>query len=159
MRDISRAAGQSEAAQQKGRKSTQRERLLAGMVAVANRAGYAGANVTAVITEAGVSRPTFYEYFSDRDDCFLAALEAAHSSLLGNVRAGIAVAEPADGMTAAIGELIGFATREPALARFLTAEPMAGGPRLLGARDQGIDEIAEEIDRAHQRAPTTAAIP
>ena len=41
----------------KGRKRTQRERLLRGMVDVANRGGYAGANVSAVIEKAGVSRP------------------------------------------------------------------------------------------------------
>src|ERR1700733_912081 len=45
------------------RKSTQRERLLNGMIEVADRRGYAGASVSAVIAEAGVSRPTFYDYF------------------------------------------------------------------------------------------------
>ena len=63
------------------RKSSQRERLLAGMVAAANRDGYADANVSAVIAEAGVSRPTFYDYFSDRDDCFVAAIADMHERL------------------------------------------------------------------------------
>ncbi|MGO9762078.1 MAG: TetR/AcrR family transcriptional regulator, partial [Solirubrobacteraceae bacterium] len=53
---------------QNRRKPSQRQRLLEGMVATANRDGYAGANVSAVIAEAGVSRPTFYEHFEDRDD-------------------------------------------------------------------------------------------
>jgi len=52
---------------QNRRKATQRERLLAAMVIAANRDGYAGANVSAVIAEAGVSRPTFYDCFEDRD--------------------------------------------------------------------------------------------
>src|ERR1700679_1120423 len=56
----------------KARKGTQRERLLDGMLLAAVRRGYAGANVAQVIAQAGVSRPTFYEYFADRDDCFLA---------------------------------------------------------------------------------------
>ncbi|HXM87565.1 MAG TPA: TetR/AcrR family transcriptional regulator, partial [Solirubrobacteraceae bacterium] len=56
----------------KGQKSTQRERLVHGMVEAANVGGYASANVSAVIANAGVSRPTFYEYFVDRDDCFVA---------------------------------------------------------------------------------------
>jgi AcrR family transcriptional regulator len=159
MRDSSRPAGRSEAAKYRGRKSTQRERLLAGMVAVANRAGYAGANVSAVIAQAGVSRPTFYDYFSDRDDCFLATLEEAHSRLLAGVRDGVAAADPADALTAAIGALLDFAAAEPALARFMTAEPMAGGPRLLTARDQGIAQIAGEIAHAHALAPAAAMIP
>ena len=52
----------------KGRKRTQRERIVNGMIAAANRDGYAGANVSAVIEQAGVSRPTFYDYFADRDE-------------------------------------------------------------------------------------------
>ncbi len=61
------------------RKRTQRERLIAGMVMAARRHGYAGANVSRVIARAGVSRPTFYEYFADKDDCFL----ATHRELAG----------------------------------------------------------------------------
>jgi AcrR family transcriptional regulator len=48
---------------QTGRKSTQRERLLNGVITVANRDGSSRASVSAVIAEAGVSRPTFYDYF------------------------------------------------------------------------------------------------
>lgn len=159
MRDSARLGGPSDAARQKGRKSTQRERLLAGMVAVANRAGYAGANVSAVIAQAGVSRPTFYDYFNDRDDCFLATLNEAHATLLGSLRARIEATDPADALPATIREAIAFAVAEPALARFLTGEPMAGGPRLLATRDHGIDEIAQAIERAHALAPTGAPIP
>ncbi|HXM86934.1 MAG TPA: TetR/AcrR family transcriptional regulator, partial [Solirubrobacteraceae bacterium] len=67
------------------RKSTQRERLLAGVIDVTNRRGYAAANVTATIAEAGVSRPTFYEYFADRDDCFRRAIEDVQDELLADV--------------------------------------------------------------------------
>ena len=74
---------------QRGRRATQRERLLAGMVRAANRDGYARANVTSVIAEAGVSRPTFYDYFADKDDCFLAALADAQLRLLGDVRVAV----------------------------------------------------------------------
>jgi hypothetical protein len=41
---------------QKGRKSTQRERLLAGMIESANRDGYAGANVS-LIERPGTNSP------------------------------------------------------------------------------------------------------
>src|SRR5271168_2274920 len=58
----------------KGRRSTQRERLLAGVLATVDEAGYAGTSVSRIIGEAGVSRPTFYDYFSDKEDCLLGAL-------------------------------------------------------------------------------------
>src|ERR1700730_1666439 len=105
-----------------GRKSTQRERLIAGMVTVANRDGYAGASVSAVTSEAKVSKPTFYEYFQDRDDCFLAALADVQNRLLSEVRSAVNSVEPQSALTAAVRALITFASTEPAVARFLTNE-------------------------------------
>jgi AcrR family transcriptional regulator len=59
---------------QQRRKQTQRQRLVTGMIEATNRRGYAQANIAAVIAHAGVSRPTFYDYFEDRDACFLASI-------------------------------------------------------------------------------------
>lgn len=50
-----------------------RERLLDAMVRVASRHGYAGASVSGVVDRAGTSRGAFYEHFSNREECFLAA--------------------------------------------------------------------------------------
>src|SRR5664279_4171958 len=87
---------------QKGRKETQLERLLTGMIAAANRDGYAGASVSAVIAEAGVSRPTFYEYFEDRDACFLATIAEVHGQLIAPVRAAVGGETPERAMHASI---------------------------------------------------------
>lgn len=130
------------------RKSTQRERLLAGMVAVANRGGYAAASVSAIIAEAGVSRPTFYDYFADRDDCFLAAIADAHQRLLDTVGEEVRGRPPQEASAAAVEAIVAFASAEPARARFLMSEAMAGGPRALDARDQGIAELAAVIEEA-----------
>src|SRR5450759_4230531 len=107
---------------QKGRKSTQRERLLAGMVTTANRDGYAGANVSKIIAEAGVSRPTFYEYVSDRDDCFLGALDDIQQRLLAEIREAVADHAPQQAMQASLTALLQFASAEPAQALFLTGQ-------------------------------------
>src|ERR1700704_5120749 len=127
---------------QKGRKATQRERILAGMVSAANRDGYAGASVSAVIREAGVSRPTFYEYFEDRDDCFVACVIDVHEQLLAEVRAKLATAQPQQATATAAAATVAFASTRPAHARFLMKESLAGGPVALSARDAGIDETA-----------------
>ena len=143
----------------KDRKSTQRERLLAGVVDVTNRHGYAAANVTAVIAEAGVSRPTFYEYFVDRDDAFRRAIEAAQDELLAKVSTSLGD-RPADEAAArAVNVLIAYAAEQPARARFLMGESMAGGAGALAARDRGIARIAEEIEAAQTDAAPDAALP
>ncbi len=43
------------------------------MTHVVAHEGYAAATIARVIDHAGVPRPTFYDYFTDKDDCFLAA--------------------------------------------------------------------------------------
>ncbi len=51
-----------------------RERLLDAAVRCVARDGMAGANIAAVAAEAGVSRPTVYRYFVDRQALFEATL-------------------------------------------------------------------------------------
>ena len=57
-------------------RAIQRERLIAAMLDAAATRGYRETNVQDVIERAGVSRPTFYEHFTNKDDCFLAAFDA-----------------------------------------------------------------------------------
>ena len=65
----------------------QRERLLAAMLRAASELGYREANVQDVIERAGVSRPTFYEHFANKEDCFLAAFDATAARLRDRVDA------------------------------------------------------------------------
>ncbi len=143
----------------KGRKGTQRERLLAGMVASANRDGYANANVSKVIAAAGVSRPTFYEYFSDKEDCFLAALQDIQGRLLADVRRGVQQQPPQQALQASLAALFELASREPAQALFLTGQAMAAGSRALQVRDQAIDELERVIEDARAQLPSSTPAP
>jgi AcrR family transcriptional regulator len=144
---------------QKDRRPTQRERLLRGMVAVANRDGYAGASVSQVIDEAGVSRPTFYEQFEDRDDCFSAAILEIHERLLGQLRSAVEQAPAHDALSAAVSATLRFALAEPANARFLMKEALAGGPGALDARDLGIRKSAKLIETTVKRSPADGIAP
>jgi AcrR family transcriptional regulator len=140
---VSAAPGERrrEAMSQQSRKNTQRARLLDGMVAAANRHGYVGAGVSEVIAEAGVSRPTFYDYFSDREHCFRACIEALGELLLGRVEGALEGAEAREALPVAVGEMVAFAAAEPERARFLTAEALSGGRSALDARDAAVAAI------------------
>lgn len=129
------------------------------MIDVALSEGYAGATIARVISEAGVSRPTFYDYFTDKDDCFLAALAEIHERVLAEIRQAVAGQAPQHASDAAIGVLVGFASSHAPLARLLMNESMAAGPRALDARDQGIAEIEQTIGEAYGRLSSATAIP
>ncbi|HEX3519649.1 MAG TPA: TetR/AcrR family transcriptional regulator [Solirubrobacteraceae bacterium] len=144
---------------QKGRKSTQRDRLLAGMVAAANKGGYLGATVSEVIAQAGVSRPTFYNYFADRDECFVACVEDVRAPLLADVRSAVRERPPEDALAGAIEALIAFAVTQPAKARFLMMEVLGGTVAALDAREEGIKKIAQVVERALGRAPAEQPTP
>src|SRR6476469_10344114 len=61
--------------------AVQRERLLAGMLRATAELTYREVSVQDVLERAGVSRPTFYEAFENKEDCFLAAFDSAASRL------------------------------------------------------------------------------
>ncbi len=56
---------------------SQRARMLQAMAEAMAERGYVGTPVAEIIRRAGVSRETFYQQFSSKQDCFLAGLEDA----------------------------------------------------------------------------------
>jgi AcrR family transcriptional regulator len=144
---------------QKRRKSTQRQRLISGVIEAANRGGYSSATVTAVIRNAGVSRPTFYDYFVDRDDSFKAAIEDVQDELLAAVGEALGAAEPEQAAGLVAQTLVSYAGENSERARFLMGEAMAGGAEALEIRDRGVLEIAKALRKAERRAAEDASLP
>jgi AcrR family transcriptional regulator len=140
------------------RRSTQRERLLAAIIAVTAREGYAATTVALLIAEAGVSRRTFHEYFTDKEECFLTALKDARERLLADIRRAV-VGQAERTYQLAIETLVAFAVTEPATARVLLSEAMAGGTAALDARDHAIDQIAQLIEASHEPVDPAAMLP
>lgn len=149
--------GRSAVAQQR-RKQTQRERLLGAMVDATNRGGYARANVSAVIERAGVSRPTFYDYFEDRDDCFRASIEDVQGQLGALIEVAIEQRGAAEALRAAVEAIVAFASARPARARFLMSEALAGGAGARATRNGGITAIATGVQEAIEALPGSTAV-
>jgi AcrR family transcriptional regulator len=61
---------------------SQRTRIIHGTAAVVTEKGYADTTVADIVTAAGISRDTFYEYFTNKLDAFLAAQQFATQELL-----------------------------------------------------------------------------
>ena len=93
--------------------------------------------VADVVARAGISRRTFYEHFSDRDECFRAAFEWG----LTRARAEMAEAYASqprwlDGVRAALAVLLRMMDEEPALARLCVVRALGGGTAVLQRRDR-----------------------
>jgi len=142
----------------------QRSRMLAAASEAVAEVGYARMTIAQVIGRARVSRKTFYDVFTDREDCFLAAFDQAIS------RARLVATEAyenesswRDGLRAALAALLTFMDEHPALARLCLVEALAAGDAVLERRAQVLDELAEVVDRgrfernaARNPAPLTA---
>lgn len=129
-------------------KAVQRERLLAAMIDAIVEIGYNTLTVQNVLTRAGISRPTFYEQFGDKEDCFLAAFEAAAARMQGRVEGGVAEAGPSwrDQLRGGLVGLLGFIADEPKEARAVIVEARASTPTGLRRRDELLDRYAACID-------------
>jgi AcrR family transcriptional regulator len=115
--------------------------------------------VASVIARAGVSKPTFYEYFTDRDGCFTATIEDVPGELLDAVVQAIEGRERREAMASAVAALLDYASANGARARFLMGESMAGGAQALDARDRGIASIAAAIEDAQRKPLPGASLP
>jgi AcrR family transcriptional regulator len=129
-------------------KAIQRERLLAAMLETANELGYRTLTVQDVLSRAGVSRPTFYEQFEDKEDCFLAAFDNSAKRLRESVEA--AVGDGDDGwrlwLRRGLEALLRFVAEEPKAARTVIVEARASSPAGLRRRDELLDHFAACID-------------
>ncbi|HEV3046539.1 MAG TPA: TetR family transcriptional regulator [Solirubrobacteraceae bacterium] len=138
----------------------QRSRMLAAAVEAVEDVGYARMTVAQVISRARVSRKTFYDVFTDREDCFLAAFEQA----LAQARA---IAEEAytgesswrEGVRAALARLLIFMDEEPGLAKLCIVEALGAGERVLDRRAVVLDELAAVIDRGREATNATREPP
>lgn len=103
------------------------ERLLAGMKQAAAEYGYGGASVARVVAAGETSRAAFYQHFSSREECFLAAYGAALEAVEA---AWEAVSDAPDRARSGLAALIETAEADPALARLLLVEAWAGSREL-----------------------------
>lgn len=77
-------------------RDSQRARLLGGMAESVAANGYPRTTVADVLKRARVSRETFYQHFSDKEDCFLAVLDESARLLATSLAADAGTAtEPA----------------------------------------------------------------
>src|SRR3712207_4906070 len=73
--------------------ASQRARLLEAVGRAVAGKGYAATTIDDIVRGAGVSKKTFYEHFADKEDCFVAAYEAASEELFRHVREAHASAD------------------------------------------------------------------
>lgn len=129
-------------------RAIQRERLLIAMLNAAAELGYLETNVQDVIDRAGVSRPTFYEHFSNKEDCFLAAFDSSAERLRKLVHAAVSGGGETwrDRVRSGLEALLRFASREQDASRTLVVEARAASEAAVRRRVELLDDFAKCLD-------------
>lgn len=135
----------------------QRRRLLLAFVEVLAEQGLECASVGRVCKRAGVSRRTFYEIFDDRDECLLAAFDAAVERLARPVVAAFR-GEGEDRRTrsaqgwlerirAALTVLLERLDAEPDLARLCVVETLKAGSAVANRRAAVLGVLVDAVEQ------------
>ncbi len=126
----------------------QRARLLAGAVGVIDELGYPRTTVGQITTRARVSRRTFYELFTGREECLVALVD----HVVEQVTAELAELD-LDGhswnqqIRAGLATILSFFDREPALARVSVVHTLRAGAAVQERREHVIAGLVAAVDR------------
>ncbi len=138
----------------------QRERLIAGLAEAIAETGYSGTTIAHITRHAAVSRRTFYEHFSSKDECFVAAYDTVMEELRERVGAAFEGQEDdwPRAVKAGIAAMLGFLAAEPNLARLCMVEALVAGPVVVERYDAAIRSFVPYFQSGRQgRSPEVLA--
>jgi AcrR family transcriptional regulator len=126
----------------------QRARILMATAEAVGDLGYARVTVSEIIARARISRKTFYDIFSDREDCVLVLFEQtlAEAGLLAR-EAYARASSWRVGVRLALSSLLELLDERPGLAKLCLIEAFAAGESIQTRRTEVLAELARFVDR------------
>jgi AcrR family transcriptional regulator len=140
-------------------KRNQRERLFAAMVATVAEQGYEATTVADLVELSGVSRSAFYRHFADKQECFIAAIEALAGPARETIEAGL---EPPGDMRVAkqaFEALFQQIVAQPAAAKMCFVDVYAAGPEGVALVDRTVDAFEVLVKQMLDQAPGYEGMP
>jgi AcrR family transcriptional regulator len=120
----------------------QRQRLIASLIHTVAEYGYNDTTITRIIEGASVASRTFYKYFDNVEECYLAAFDAT-VDLLGE-RLAKAYGSEEDWplrIRGSLAALLDFFAASPELARLCLIEPFVAGPAISRRYQQAMERL------------------
>jgi AcrR family transcriptional regulator len=133
----------------------QRQRLLRAAAAEFAERGYAGASSESISRRAGMSKATFYEHFTNKEDCILALFDTAAETVgqsMASAARGAARDDARERMRAGTRALLTAIAEHRDFAQTLLVEIIGAGPRATQRRDQIIEAFAGIVDAENAAA-------
>lgn len=139
---------------------SQRDRLLDAAVRVVAEKGYAATTISDLTKVASVSRTTFYEFFADKEACFLVAYDNAVDVIVRRVTAAYESEERwPDRARAGLAALLEALAEEPALARLALVDIGSAGPAAQRRYRAAIQRLTPLFDEGRDFAAGGRSLP
>jgi AcrR family transcriptional regulator len=127
----------------------QRGRLLDALAEVIAEEGYLDTTVHKILKRAGISRRTFYEIFTDKEDCFLVAYQEAADHVIVLVQRACRLGgTPEIRIENGLRAMFEFVEREPQVARMCIVEAMAAGEKARVRRAKTMERLTGLVAEA-----------
>jgi AcrR family transcriptional regulator len=132
----------------------QRRQLLRAAAELASAHGYHATHVSDIVSQAGLSKTTFYEHFRSKEDCYIELHRRVSAAML---REGIAAADeaidrgPFETVLAVMQAMTGYVAQNPRLADVLRDEVSASHPAITQERNDNQRRTVELFIRLGQR--------
>jgi AcrR family transcriptional regulator len=128
--------------------AAQRDRIITATAEAMSELGYAATPVAEILRRAGVSRETFYELFHSKQDCFIAAHEAALARLVDAVSPVLGEhGAPIMRFDAMLGRYLDAVAANPSLFRLFLIESYAAGPEVARRRAIALQQVVSVLHR------------
>jgi len=123
----------------------QKQRLFEAAAEVFSRSGYAEASAEAISRQARMSKATFYEHFSNKEQCLQALFQHASATLLEALMHAARGAEGDyhDRHRAGLRAILEAIEAHPTMAQAILVESVGAGPRVADTRDAALSAFAQ----------------
>jgi AcrR family transcriptional regulator len=138
----------------------QRARIIAALAEETVEKGYRSVTVADIVSRAGIARNTFYENFSSKEDCFLAASEyAVKEALRRVVEAAGKVDSWPERVRVGLRAFLRYVATEPALARACIVEALSAGPAAVERYERSIEAFVPLFRMGRKSSPNGEGLP
>lgn len=126
--------------------ASQRARLLTAFVEEAAEQGYFAVTVSDIVRRAGTAKRTFYEHFSDKEDCFVQAFNAGSLNVIEKITAAAGpVEDPVERIVVGVRAYLAALDELASFAQVFLTYSSSAGPSIAEAWIRWIELLAESL--------------
>lgn len=138
----------------------QRRRILEATADLVAEHGYQAATIETIVRRAKVGYATFYKNFEDKQQCYLALLDAAYGVTAHRVRRAFdREQEWPDQVAAGLGALFETIAEHPNVGRACVVEALTAGPEAVARHEAMLQEFIPLLKPGRELNPRREQLP